>query len=67
MQDYLKEIYKLEEEDGRATTSAIARADGRAAAVGDGDGEAATALGLVRHERYRGVELTPSGERSRSR
>ena len=36
IQDYLKEIYKLEEADGRATTTAIAKAMARRAFVGDG-------------------------------
>ena len=63
MQDYLKEIYKLRLEGAKATTSAIAERMGVTASLGDGDGEAADRAGLAEHTPYRGVELTPSGER----
>jgi DtxR family Mn-dependent transcriptional regulator len=63
MQDYLKEIYKLRMEGRTATTSAIAervavRPPSVTAMV-----KRLTALGLAEHAPYRGVELTPSGER----
>ena len=63
LQDYLKEIYKLEEENGRATTSAIADRMGVAASSATAVLKRLTALGLVRHERYRGAVLTPVGKK----
>jgi DtxR family Mn-dependent transcriptional regulator len=63
MQDYVKEIYKLRLEGKRATTSAIAermavRPPSVTAMV-----KRLSALGLAEHAPYRGVELTPAGER----
>ena len=63
IQDYLKEIYKLEEENGRATTSAIAGRMGVAAPSVTAVLKRLTALGLVRHQPYRGAVLTPAGEK----
>jgi DtxR family Mn-dependent transcriptional regulator len=62
-QDYVKEIYKLRLEGKRATTSAIAermavRPPSVTAMV-----KRLSALGLAEHAPYRGVELTPAGER----
>ena len=64
LQDYLKEIYKLEEENGRATTSAIAARMGVAAPSATAVVKRLTALGLLRHERYRGAVLTPAGTKA---
>ena len=62
-QDYLKEIHKLGMEGRRATTSAIAermavRPPSVTAMV-----KRLTTLGLAVRAPYRGVELTPAGER----
>jgi DtxR family transcriptional regulator, Mn-dependent transcriptional regulator len=62
-QDYLKEIYKLRMEGRRATTSAIAERLGvRPPSVTAMLKRLAT-LGLAKHAPYRGVELTPAGDR----
>jgi DtxR family Mn-dependent transcriptional regulator len=63
IQDYLKEIYKLEISGGRATTTRIARAMGVAPSSATSMLKKLAALGLVEHARYRGVVLTESGER----
>ena len=63
LQDYLKEIYKLEEANGRATTSAVADRMGVAASSATAVLKRLTALGLVRHQRYRGAVLTPAGRK----
>jgi DtxR family Mn-dependent transcriptional regulator len=63
MQDYLREIYKLRLEGRRATTSAIAGRMGVRPPSATAMVKRLGALGLVEHERYRSVELTPSGER----
>ena len=63
IQDYLKEIYKLEAAGQRATTSALAeRLEVSAPSVTAMLKKLAT-LGLVEHERYRGVRLTERGRR----
>jgi DtxR family transcriptional regulator, Mn-dependent transcriptional regulator len=63
LQDYLREIYKLEEENGRATTSALADRLGVASPSVTAALKRLTLLDLVRHERYRGAILTPTGRR----
>jgi DtxR family Mn-dependent transcriptional regulator len=63
MQDYLKEIHKLRMEGGRATTSAIAARLGVRPPSVTAMVKRLTAAGLAEHTPYRGVELTPSGER----
>ncbi len=63
LQDYLKEIYKLQEERGRGTTSAIAERMGVASPSVTAMLKKLTALGLVEHERYRGAVLTPAGRK----
>ena len=63
IQDYLKEIYKLEGSGQRATTSALAaRLKVSAPSVTAMLKKLAT-FGLVEHERYRGAKLTDAGER----
>jgi DtxR family Mn-dependent transcriptional regulator len=61
VQDYLKTIWKLQQ-DGRATTSAIADALDVSAASATAMLKRLSTLGLVEHERYRGAALTPAGE-----
>ena len=62
VQDYLKELYKLQG-DGRASTSAVAERMGVAPASATSMLKKLAALGLAEHEPYRGARLTPSGER----
>jgi len=63
MQDYVKEIYKLRLEGKRATTSAIAARLGVRPPSVTAMVKRLSALGLAEHAPYRGVELTPAGER----
>ena len=63
MQDYLKEIHKLRMEGRRATTSAIAERMGVRPPSVTAMLKRLSALGLAKHAPYRGVELTPAGER----
>ncbi len=63
MQDYLKEIHKLRMEGRRATTSAIAERLGVRPPSVTAMLKRLTAAGLAEHTPYRGVELTPAGER----
>ena len=62
IQDYLKEIYKLESGGARASTTAIARALGVAPSSATAMLKKLAALGLAEHARYRGATLTPAGE-----
>ena len=63
VQDYLKVIYKLQQQDRPVPTTAIAeRLELSSAAISRMLKHLAT-LGLVEHNRYRGVELTDAGER----
>ncbi|HYX85664.1 MAG TPA: metal-dependent transcriptional regulator [Gaiellales bacterium] len=62
VQDYLKAIWKLERE-GPATTSALAAKLEVTPASATAMVKKLAGLGLVEHERYRGVRLTASGER----
>lgn len=62
VQDYLKEIYKLQSSEGRARTSAIAEATGVSPSSVTGMIKKLATFGLVEHMRYHGVELTPKGE-----
>jgi DtxR family transcriptional regulator, Mn-dependent transcriptional regulator len=62
-QDYLKEIHKLRLEGRRATTSAIAERLGVRPPSATAMVKKLAALGLAEHAPYRGVELTPAGER----
>jgi DtxR family Mn-dependent transcriptional regulator len=63
-QDYLKEIYKLQAESGRASTSAIAERLDVAAPSVTSMLKKLAALGLIDHEPYRGAQLTPTGEKA---
>ena len=62
VQDYLKAIWKLEH-DGPATTSALAAELGVTPASATAMVKKLAGLGLVEHERYRGVRLTAEGRR----
>jgi DtxR family transcriptional regulator, Mn-dependent transcriptional regulator len=63
IQDYLKEIYKLEALGRRATTSALAERLGVSAPSVTSMMKKLALLDLVEHERYRGAALTKRGER----
>jgi DtxR family transcriptional regulator, Mn-dependent transcriptional regulator len=63
IQHYLREIYKLSTERPSVTITALARAQGVAAGSASPMVKKLAALGLAEHERYRGVTLTPAGER----
>jgi DtxR family Mn-dependent transcriptional regulator len=67
IQDYLKEIYKLgagsAEGSERVSTSALARRQGVADASASAMVKKLAALGLLDHQPYKGVRLTPAGER----
>ena len=63
VQDYAKAIFTLEARDGAASTTDLAALlDVRPASV-SGMLRKLSALGLVEHERYRGVRLTERGRR----
>jgi DtxR family transcriptional regulator, Mn-dependent transcriptional regulator len=63
IQDYVREIYKLESDGGRATTSELASRLGVSAPSVTAMLKKRASLGLVEHRRYRGATLTPKGER----
>ena len=61
IQDYLKEIYKLQSEGERATTTAIARQMGVAPSSATSMLKKLAALGLAEHSPYRGAQLSEPG------
>ena len=61
IQDYLKEIYKLQSEGTKPTTTAIARRMGVAPSSATSMLKKLAALGLADHSPYKGVELTETG------
>jgi DtxR family transcriptional regulator, Mn-dependent transcriptional regulator len=63
IQDYLKAIYKLGVDEERVTTSALAERQQVSAASASAMVKKLAALGLAEHAPYRGVTLTPAGER----
>ena len=63
IQDYLKDIYKLNAESGRVTVTALAHRMRVSPASASAMVKKLAALELVVHAPYRGVELTPAGER----
>jgi DtxR family transcriptional regulator, Mn-dependent transcriptional regulator len=63
VQDYLREIYKLQTDGDRVKTSTLARRMGVAAPSATAMVKKLAALGLADHQLYRGVRLTSSGER----
>jgi DtxR family transcriptional regulator, Mn-dependent transcriptional regulator len=64
IQDYLRVIYKLETDGGRATTSAIAERMGVSAPSATGMLKKLADLGLVDREPYHGAVLTDTGRRA---
>ena len=63
IQHYLREIYKLGQDGSRVSVTALAKAQGVSAASTSAMVKKLAALDLAVHERYRGVSLTPAGER----
>jgi DtxR family Mn-dependent transcriptional regulator len=63
IQDYLKAIYKLQAESGRATITAVAREQRVSPASASAMVKKLAALELIEHEPYRGARLTEAGER----
>jgi DtxR family Mn-dependent transcriptional regulator len=61
IQDYLKEIYKLQSSGERPTTTAIAKRMGVAPSSATSMLKKLAALGLAEHAPYRGVELSDAG------
>jgi len=61
IQDYLKEIYKLQSEGTRPTTTAIARRMAVAPSSVTSMLKKLAALGLAEHSPYHGVELSEAG------
>jgi DtxR family transcriptional regulator, Mn-dependent transcriptional regulator len=63
IQDYLKAIYKLQEGDARVSVTALAREQRVAAGSASEMVKKLAALELVDHAPYKGIRLTPAGER----
>ncbi len=63
IQHYLREIYKLQHEEAKASVSALAVRLNVSKPSASAMVKKLAALDLARHERYRGVELTEAGER----
>ncbi len=63
MEDYLKAAYRLRDGAGPVTTQRLAEVLGVSSPSVTNMVKRLHELGLVRHERYRGVELTGAGER----
>jgi DtxR family Mn-dependent transcriptional regulator len=63
IQDYLKEIYKLQAAGDRPTTTAIAKQMGVAPSSATSMLKKLAALGLVDHAPYRGATLTEPGRK----
>jgi DtxR family Mn-dependent transcriptional regulator len=63
IQDYLKAIYKLQEDRGRVTITAVAREQRVSPASASAMVKKLAALDLIEHEPYRGAQLTDAGRR----
>jgi DtxR family Mn-dependent transcriptional regulator len=63
IQDYLREVFKLESTGKRATTSTVGAAMRVSAPSASSMLKRLAALGLVEHRAYRGVALTDAGRR----
>lgn len=61
VEDYLKAIYKLQSDAGKVSTSALADYLGVAAPSATNMITRLVESGMLRHDRYRGVELTQAG------
>jgi DtxR family Mn-dependent transcriptional regulator len=62
-QDYLREIYKLQQDSEQVSTSALARRMQVSAPSATAMVKKLASLELAEHTPYRGVRLTPAGER----
>jgi DtxR family transcriptional regulator, Mn-dependent transcriptional regulator len=63
IQDYLKAIYKLQEGEAPVAVTSLAKEQGVAAGSASEMVKKLAALDLVEHKPYRGIRLTPAGER----
>jgi DtxR family Mn-dependent transcriptional regulator len=63
IQHYLREIYKLAQGGGRVSVTALARAQSVSPASASAMVKKLAALKLADHAPYRGIALTPAGER----
>jgi DtxR family transcriptional regulator, Mn-dependent transcriptional regulator len=63
VEDYAKAIYALQRLEASVSTNALARRLGVTPASASAMVKKLGSLGLVRHEPYKGVTLTPDGER----
>ena len=63
IQHYLREIYKLGQENERVSVTALARAQNVSPASASAMVKKLAALGLAEHAPYKGVALTAAGER----
>jgi DtxR family Mn-dependent transcriptional regulator len=63
IQDYLRAIYKLGTESGRVSVTALAKRLAVSPASASAMVKKLAALELALHQPYRGVTLTPAGER----
>jgi DtxR family Mn-dependent transcriptional regulator len=63
IQDYLKEIYKIQAAGERATTTAVAKRMGVAPSSATSMIKKLAALGLARHAPYHGIELSAAGRK----
>jgi DtxR family Mn-dependent transcriptional regulator len=61
VEDYVKSIYKLQQEHGRVPTSAVAQRMNVSDASATNMIKRLAELGLARHHPYRGVELSEAG------
>ena len=63
IQDYLKRLYHLQSDGGRVSVTALAREQKVSPASASAMVKKLAALKLVEHAPYRGVRLTPAGEK----
>jgi DtxR family transcriptional regulator, Mn-dependent transcriptional regulator len=63
IQDYLREIYKLGAQEQPVSVTSLAKSLGVSPASASAMVKKLAALGLAAHAPYRGVTLTPAGER----
>ena len=63
IQDYLREIYKLGADGGRVSVTALAKRQGVSPASASAMVKKLAVLELAVHQPYRGITLTPAGER----
>ena len=63
IQHYLRDIYKLTQEEGRVSVTSLARRLGVSPASASAMVKKLAALELAAHAPYKGVALTPAGER----